>query len=281
MDNDSVDQILNGSFDFHVYSSPDPYSVRRMDGLDTARLAYEVEMSGFVLNSDYYSTAPLASALQRMYPGLLVTGSITLNDSVGGINPQAVLIAAKLGARVVYMPTTSADFWLKQKKLGSGISLFKKRGHLDPLLSEILDIIVSEDMILATGKVSPQESINLLNRAQEVGVKRMIVNDMSQIASADELKEMAATGAMIEHTMLSCMPTERRLSPTQLADAIYTVGVSNSILSTHFGQIENPPPSEGMRMAIAMLLNEGMPPDDISKLVKKTPLNLIRKPTLN
>ena len=56
MDNDSVDQILNGSFDFHVYSSPDPYSVRRMDGLDTARLAYEVEMSGFVLNSDYYST---------------------------------------------------------------------------------------------------------------------------------------------------------------------------------------------------------------------------------
>lgn len=281
MDNDSVDQILSGSFDFHVYSSPDPYSVRRMDGLETARLAYEAEMSGFVLNSDYYSTAPLASALQRMYPGLLVTGSVTLNNVVGGINPQAVLVAAKLGARVVYMPTTSSDFWLKQRKLGSGISLFKTPGHLDPSLLDILDIIVSEDMTLATGNVSPKECIKLLNLAQEVGVKKMIVNDVSHISNADDLKEVAATGAVIEHTLLSCMPTERKLSPTQLANSIYMVGVENSILSTHFGQIENPPPSEGMRMAIAMLLNEGVPAEDISKLVKETPLNLIRNPALD
>ena len=279
MDNDRIDQILSGSFDFHVYSSPDPFVARRMDGLDVARLAYESEMSGFVLNSDYYSTAPLASTLQRMYPGLLVTGSVTLNEAVGGINPEAVRIAAKLGARVVSMPTVSADFWMKQNNLGNGISLLREPGHLNPSLLKILDIIVSEDMILTTGNISPKECINLLNRAQEVGVKKMIVNDVSHISNADDLKEIAATGAVIEHSLLSCMPTERKLSPKQLTDSIYTAGVGNSILSTHLGQIENPPPSEGMRMAIAMLLNEGMSPNDISKLVKETPLTLVQDRT--
>lgn len=281
MDNDSVDQILSGSFDFHVHSSPDPYSARRMDGLDTARSAYEAEMSGFVLNSDYYSTGPLASALKRMYPNLLVTGSITLNGSVGGLNPEAVLVASKLGARVVCMPTISADFWLKRKGLGSGIKLFMKQGRLDPSLSDILDIIVAEDLILATGQISPEEAINLLGRARELGVKRMIVTDASHITSSTQLHEMAATGAIIEHTLLSCMPTQRKLNPTQLVKDIYSVGIENSILSTDFGQIENPPPSEGMRMAIAMLLKEGVPPSDISKLVKETPRILIQMPTVN
>ena len=36
-------------------------------------------------------------------------GSITLNKVVGGINPKAVDVALKLGAKVVWLPTQSAS----------------------------------------------------------------------------------------------------------------------------------------------------------------------------
>ena len=104
--NAAVEEILKGSFDLHVHAGPDPVKPRRLDALDTARAAYEAEMAGFVLKSHEYPTTSLAYALNRMYPGLDVTGSVTLNPSVGGLNPEAVQIAADMDARVVWMPTS-------------------------------------------------------------------------------------------------------------------------------------------------------------------------------
>ena len=103
--NDLVEEILKGSVDLHVHAGPDPNQERRLDALETARHAYEAEMGGFVLKSHDYLTAPLAYALSRMYPGLLVAGAIALNRAVGGLNPDAVQVAANLDARVVWMPT--------------------------------------------------------------------------------------------------------------------------------------------------------------------------------
>ena len=82
--NEAIEEILKGSFDLHVHAGPDPNQDRRLDALETARQAYEAEMGGFVLKSHDYPTAPLTYALNRMYPGLLVVGSIVLNEAVGG-----------------------------------------------------------------------------------------------------------------------------------------------------------------------------------------------------
>ena len=45
--------------------------------------------------------------------------------------------------------------------------------------------------------------------------------------------------------------------------------------STRFGDIELPPPAEGMRMFIACLLQKGFSEKDISKLVEINPKKLI------
>jgi hypothetical protein len=275
MKNPDVEEILKGSFDLHVHAGPDPGRERRMDALDTARAAYESEMKGFVLKSHDYPTASLAYALNRMYPGLEVAGSVALNYGVGGLNPEAVRVAADLKAKVVWMPTFSAQFFLEKQGLGSGISLWEEPGTLRPEVNDILDIVAANDMVLASGHVSPEEAIALFSLANEMRVSRMIATHPAGIATAEQLSEMVSLGAFVEYTFLACMPSRQEMSLAELVDAVAAVGVEHCVVTTDFGQPENPPPAEGMRMAVAGLLTAGMSPDDVSRLVKDNPLQLV------
>ena len=153
--NSQVEGILRGSFDLHVHAGPDPHQVRRLDALDTGRFAQEAEMAGFVLKSHHYPTAPLAQVLNRVYPGLAAAGSVVLNSEVGGLNPDAVQSAAELDARVVWMPTHSADFYLSSQGGSPGIRLTDDSGELMPRVHDILDVAFRHNMVVASGHVSP------------------------------------------------------------------------------------------------------------------------------
>ena len=91
----------------------------------------------------------------------------------------------------------------------------------------------------------------------------------------EEQKLMVNAGAKIEFPFLSCMPTDRGLSPENLIEKIRSVGVNNCIVTTDFGQLPNPSPVEGMRMAIATLLHQGMTNNEFQALVRINPLSLI------
>jgi len=246
-----------------------------MDALDTGRHAQEAELAGFVLKSHYYPTAPVAEALNRVYPGLRVAGSVTLNREVGGLNPDAVQAAADLGARVVWMPTLSADFWLARDGRGPGLRLLDEAGGLRPPVLEILETIRRHDMALATGHVSPQESLVLLDAARDLGIRRLIVTHPVGVASTEEMRAMVALGARVELTLLSCMPSRNQNTPADLVSVVRTLGADNCVVTTDFGQWMNPPPAEGMRMAISELLNAGLGPNEVEALVKTNPLELV------
>ena len=273
--NTLVDEILKGSYDLHVHAAPDANQERRLDAIETARAAYEAEMGGFVLKSHEYVTAPLTYALNQMYPGLDVIGSVALNRAMGGLNPDAVETAAKLDARVVWMPTFTADHWLKNLGQGPGISLFDDDKKLRPEVYEILDLISQYDMVLASGHVSPEEALALFREAKSRGVQRMIATHPHGVASEDEQREMASLGAYLEYTFLACMPSRGVMTPGELMGTIQSLGVDRCIVTTDFGQWMNPPPAEGMRMAISALLDAGMNPEDVSKLVKENPIELV------
>ena len=70
------------------------------------------------------------------------------------------------------------------------------------------------------------------------------------------------------------MPFISKMSPQELVKNIYRAGPQRCILTTAFGQYLNPPPSEGMRMAIATLIEAGMPAENISTLIKDNPIRL-------
>ena len=273
--NSQVEEILKGSFDLHVHSRPDPEHGLRLDALDTGRHAHEAEMAGFVLKSHYYPTAPLAQALSRVYPGLSVAGSIALNKEVGGLNPDAVQAAADMDARVVWMPTFSADFFLMGQGRGPGLRIADESGDLLPQVHDILDIVQRSDMVLASGHLSPAEALALFRSAKAKGIQRLIATHPQGIASMDELGEMVSLGAYAEYTFLSCMPSRNRTTPGEIASEVRTLGVDHCVVTTDFGQWMNPPPAEGMRMAIAELLNAGLKPHEVETLVKGNPRQLI------
>lgn len=272
--NEQIEEILRGSYDLHVHAAPDGSRQRRMDALEVARCAYEAEMGGFVLKSHDYNTAPLTYALNQMYPGLNVFGSITLNRSVGGINPDAMQVASDLGAQVVWMPTHGADFQMRWHG-GKGIRVADDEGKLCDGVHEVLEIIAAHDMILASGHISPSEAITLFEHAKAQGVQRMIATHPDDAATLEEQRRMIALGAYPEFTFLSCMPSRGCTTPQQLVKAIRSLGVSNCIVTTDFGQWQNPPPAEGMRMAIAALLDAGMNSDEVTLLVKSNPAQLL------
>lgn len=272
--NSMVEETLRGSFDLHVHAAPDPDGPRRLDALEAARYAQEAEMGGFVLKSHKYPTAPLAYALGRMYPGLAVLGSLTLNREIGGLNPHAVEVAASLGARVVWMPTQSARAGPVEAGRPPGISLLNDGGELRREVHEVLEVVAARQMVLASGHVPPREALALFAAARAAGVRWMIATHPTGVATAEEQQQMVSLGAFVEHTFLSCMPTRRRTTPQEMIATIRTLGVAHCLVTTDFGQAVNPPPAEGMRMAIATLLDSGMEPGEVSTLVRGNPRRL-------
>jgi hypothetical protein len=130
-------------------------------------------------------------------------------------------------------------------------------------------------MVLASGHVSPSEAIALFKEARATGLRRMVATHPGGVATIDEQLEMVSLGAYLEYTFLSCMPSHGRVTPDELVSTLRTLGVGNCVVSTDFGQWMNPPPAEGMRMAIATLLHAGMEPEEVSALVKVNPSRLL------
>lgn len=271
---DTVEEILRGSWDLHVHSRPDPEDRLRLDALDTARRAQEAGMAGFVLKSHHYPTGPVAQLLTRVYPGLAVVGAVALNDEVGGLNASAVEAAAKTGGRVVWMPTFSAHHFTTQQSGRAGIEIAVD-GKLVPQVFAILEVAKAHEMAVASGHVSPAEAILLFRAAQDMGVTRLIATHPAHWSTTEDLVEMTRLGAYVEHTFLSCMPSRRRSTPAELASLIGALGPERCVVTSDFGQWMNPPPAEGMRMAIAELLNAGMSPGDVTTVVKTNPQALV------
>ena len=236
-----------------------------MDALDTARHAHEAEMAGFVLKAHAYPTTPVAHALNRIYPGLKVAGAIALNNEVGGLNADAVKASAGLGARVVWMPTESAK----------DLDITDQSGKLAARVHQVLDVIHAHDMVLASGHLSLADTLALFKEARARGIGRMIATHPSVIASTEEIREIVSFGAYAEFTFRSCMPSDSSVALTEMVAAVRTVGIGHCVITTDFGLWMDPPPAEGMRMAIANLLNAGLKPEEVSTLVKANPLELI------
>ena len=99
--------LVARAYDLHVHVSPDLIP-RRIDDLTLAGRFEAVGLAGFVLKSHYQVTAERAAVVAGAVPGVDVLGAITLNSAVGGLNALAVEIAARAGARFLWMPTFDA-----------------------------------------------------------------------------------------------------------------------------------------------------------------------------
>lgn len=280
--NATINGIFQGCIDIHVHASPDAGAARRFDIVDLATNARDAGMRAFVFKSHEYPTLPPSYVVNRLVPGIEVYGSLVLNDPVGGLNPHAVEVAAKIGAKKVWMPTFSAHHWATTR-LGrvSGIRVIDADNKLLPSVHDILDIIQQHGLALGTGHLSVEEQdvLTVETRRRQI---RTCITHADLLIPVEWQKEFARRGAFLEHAFVQCVsagtPVAAQMpivSVGEMAEVVKATTPAVNILSTDLGQAFNPAPPEGMRMFVARLLGEGIPPGDIERMVKNNPAALL------
>ena len=281
----NLDHLLRDGIDMHLHPGPSAGPCR-FDAIQAAQQAQQAGMKAIVLKSHAY-TAAVAIIVSQLVPGIKVIGSICLNYEVGGLNFHAVQNAVGLGAKVVWMPTFSAANSINKMRAlglpleGEGISLLDGSGKLVPEMERILSIIKENDMVLATGHISPKETFVLIQEAHRIGIRKMVITHPTDKEFAenhftiDDLKKLAAMGAFIEFTLIGILPNEFCRDPALIAQTIKTIGPQHCIVSTDLGQPQNPLPVEGMRLFIATLLHHGITQNEVELMIKSNPEMLL------
>ncbi len=282
-----IDDLVRGSIDMHCHHAPDAMIEGRMDALETVKKAREMGMQAVVLKSTYFPTAPMADIIGKLVPEVKVFGSVCLDYEIGGLNYEALEPLAKFGTKVVWMPThSSTNSRANMRRLpgvtleGEGFSLLDASDKLVPEVGRILSIVKKYNMVLANGHVSPHETFVLFEAAKAMGINKLVVTHGLWVNgkvkfTLEELKKLGEMGAYIEHCYVGFLPTDFRYDPKPMADAIKFIGAEHCIISSDLGQYYNPPPPEGMRMFIALLLKNGLSPAEVEFMAKKNSAKLL------
>ena len=276
----TIDRLLKGSIDMHAHYGPDPFAARKMDALQGAQMARDAGMRAIVLKNHQYGTAPLATIVSEAVSGIMVVGSICLNAEVGGLNPDIVEAAAKLGAKVLWMPTQSSNYdYMHNKMRTGGISILDDSGKLLPSVEKILDIAKKYGMVVATGHLPVNEAFVLVESAVNKGLAKIVATHalgwhVDTYFTVEQQRRVAEMGAFVEYCFVTTIP-EGGMDPKDMVAAIKSVGVARCILSTDLGQANNPYPVEGMRMMITSMLENGLTEKEIEVMVKINPARLL------
>ena len=293
---DEAWKALQGTYDLHVHVAPDVVP-RRIDGIDLAKEFLAHGMRGFALKSHYVPTQERAEIVRRVVPEIAALGAITLNHSVGGLNPVALEIAGRGGCKIVWMPTVDAanetagrtqggtklPFWAGiQRDLASqGISpapitVLDEQGKLTASTMQCLEVIARHQMVLATGHLGRKEIFALVRAAREMKIQRVIVTHAefpSQNLTPAEQRELAGMGALIEHCFTT-MYTGK--APWEAAfAAIRATGCERTLLSTDLGQTINPGVAEGFAMYAQKLLDGGYTGSEVRRMAAQNPADLL------
>lgn len=293
-----MNDLIKGAYDLHVHSAPDILP-RKMDDIEMAERIAASGMAGYAIKSHYFCTSERAQLIKKMFPKCDAIGTITLNSSVGGINPTAVEMAARSGAKLVWFPTCDSQY--EQEHVFSGdpnkkmpywaqiliqlkadgiktptISVLKD-GKLTAKTYDVLEIIAKNNLSLATSHLSHPEIFALVKAAQERKVQKIIITHVdfpTTFFTIDEQKELAGYGAIMEHCYTTFATGKVDFSVT-LAQ-IQALGADRVILGTDLGQTTAPYPDEGLLTFVTKLYENGISEKDIRKMTVDNNIALLK-----
>jgi hypothetical protein len=259
---------------------------RRIDDLSLARTFAELELGGFVLKSHYGSTAERARVVRAAVPGVEALGAVSLNRAVGGVNPLAVEIAAREGARTVWMPTVDAVNEAREREAPPGtavpvwaalqrelreqgleiepVPVVGPDGQVLPETREVLAMIARHGMLLATGHLGRDEIFAVVDAALEEGVQEIVITHPefpSQSLGVEDQRALAERGALLERCFTT--PHTGKVAWERWLENIRAVGPQHSVLSTDLGQVKNPPVEDGLALMVDRLLAAGFDEEEV------------------
>jgi hypothetical protein len=283
---DRARELVRGGFDPHVHVAPD-FAPRRISDLELAQRCRELGIAGFALKSHYIATHERAAVVSAAVPGVRALGTITLNHSIGGLNATAVEVAARQGARIVWLPTVSSEneygevehadpdgkvpvwvrFELELREAGVNprpVPVVDADGAPLPALREVLDVIARHDMVLATGHLSRDEIFAAVDAAVQAGVKTIVVTHPefpSQRISPEDQRRLAERGALMERAFTTAYTG--KCSWEDLFTATRAVGARSTVWGSDLGQRFNPPVEDGLAIMADRFLEAGFSDEEV------------------
>lgn len=278
--------IMKGAIDFHVHSSPD-VSARSLNDFEAAELARKSGYKAIVIKSHVSSTVGRVVLVNLKVQNIMVFGGIVLNEAVGGINPHAVEVMHKMSpqfGKVVWFPTIDAAFSKRQSKADAQGLTVLKNNKLSRETIEVLKIIATEELVLATGHLSPKEILLLVPEAKKMGVNKILVTHAMGKApglTIAQMSELAKWGAIFELSYLNVLTDQnpslnvKKLSVQDMVEAIKQIGARHFLISSDLGQTGNPLPPDGMRIFVSQFLQKGISIDEMELMIKTNPARLL------
>lgn len=275
------DPVLIGAIDLHAHHGPDSYP-RQWDAFEIAQLAKERGMRAIVLKNHWSETAGLAYLIRKYgTQGIEVFGSVTLDSPVGGVNPQAVryMVDVEGGyGRIVWLPTHDSEHEVAFNKDERTSVAVSRDGVLLPAVLEVLDLVAEHDLTLATGHVTPVETLQILRVARERGISRLIVthpllHPQFTFMSVAELREAAELGAAIEITAGSLFREGE--GQQRVLEALRAIGHEHFFVSSDSGLVGTPNHPDALVMAAQVLRQNGFDEQALNVMFKENPARLL------
>lgn len=275
-----VRRIMKGAYDLHAHPQPSHFK-RCIDDFEFARRCDEYEMGGAMLKSHYDPTAGRAIICNR-YSGARarMLGGVALNRPVGGLNPCQVECSLKMGAVIVWLPTRDAAHIMKR---GGKETDFLKREPIEvldgdgkpvPEIYEIFAVMKKYGAYLATGHISPEESMVICREGAAQGVNMILTHPDSKTTgmSVEAQAELAGLGVMVEKVWDNVL--NGYISAGEMAERIRTIGASRCFMSTDNGQ-PGKDPVKGMYDFIRTMLEQGLSESELMLMTHANPEKII------
>ena len=284
----SYDGLLQGVCDIHLHCRPDSRE-RSVDEYGFMQDAVRAGYRAVMFKSNDFSCHDRAYIIRQALPEAECFGSFCMNRVHGDkVNVFAARKAVETSGglcRCIWMPTLDAAYqYQSEGRKEKGIPVLDGNGQVLPEVAKVMEICAEADIIFATGHSSPEESITLVRKAHEIGVKRIVVthaNSSIWTMTQDQVRRCIDLGAYMEYCYLPClwgegtkMPQYKRQTIKEFASFV-RIDPTRSFISTDLGQAVMPHPIEGMRDCILKLQAEGIPQSDIDLMVRHNPAMLI------
>ncbi len=286
---EDVLQVLNGAFDMHLHAFPDPLIDTGWDQIEITKAATDIGMGGLCFKSHTFPTAatvPFVNQVVEEYAKRIgkkpaqAFGSIVLNKFSGGLSPDSVEMAARLGAKTVFLPSHDSAHHNRVIGEPGGIELLDDNDRPVADLYKIFEIVAANDMILDPCHASTKQRFIVVEEAKKVGVKKFMVThpnwNVTKMTLDQEI-ELAQLGAYIGLFAYGDIPNfnNPNCDPMYVIECIKKVRPEHCLIASDLGTVVNVPPVEGMKLFVRILLACGVSKADIRTMCVDNPRYLL------
>ena len=241
---------MQGIIDMHIHAAPD-VRARKLDDLELMEASVQRGVRAIVLKSHNVPTADRAYLVNRVaaekYPDVKFTafGGLCLNRPVGGLNPDAAETSLKLGAKVIWLPTNTAENHYRKngKDPSTGVVVTRDGKAVDEL-QDIFALVKQYNAVLATGHIGAEECFPVVEAARAAGVEKIVITHpefwvvgMTPEQQADIVRKY---DVLLESVYAQPVNGSYKINIPDNIAAMKAIGPEHFVISTDSGQTVNP-----------------------------------------